>query len=131
MARVLLAYDASPPAQRALQHAAQLLRRPGELTVVNVIPTQSISARLESVTDKQRARQARILHEATASLARRGLATQTIGAAGDPATEILTAAEMTKADVLIVGSDGHRRPLHGSLSSRLVRAARCDVLVVH
>jgi nucleotide-binding universal stress UspA family protein len=62
---VLLAYDASPSAERALQHAADLIRHGGSIGVINVIPIQSISARLETVRDDERARQARILNEAT------------------------------------------------------------------
>jgi nucleotide-binding universal stress UspA family protein len=128
---VLLAYDASPSAERALQHAADLIRHGGSIGVINVIPIQSISARLETVRDDERARQARILNEATASLARRGLTSEVFEAAGDPATEILAAAAATHADVLVVGRGGSRKLLpHGSLSSRIVRGASCDVLVV-
>jgi len=128
---ILLAYDASPSAQRALEHAAELIRHRGNIGVINVIPIQSISARLETVSDDERERQARILREAKATLARRGLTSETFEAAGDPATEILAAADATHADVLVVGRGGQRRLVPGSLSSRLVRAASCDVLVVH
>lgn len=128
---LLLAYDASPPAERALLHAAELVRPDSKVIVINVIPVQSVSARLETVSDKQRARQEKILRDATAQLARRGLTIETIEAAGDPATEILAAAEATNADMIVVGRGGNRRLLHSSLSGRLVRGASCDVLVVH
>jgi nucleotide-binding universal stress UspA family protein len=128
---LLLAYDASPPAERALLHAAELVGQHGKVIVINVIPIQSVSARLETVSDRQRSRQAQILRAATTQLSRRGLASETIEAAGDPATEILAAAEATHADLIVVGRGGHRHLLHGSLSGRLVRGASCDVLVVH
>jgi nucleotide-binding universal stress UspA family protein len=127
----LLAYDASPAAKRALEHAAKLVGRGGELAVVNVIPVQSVSARLQTVSDDQRSRQADILEEARALLARRGIQPRLIDAAGDPVAEILAAAEATGAGTIVVGRGGRRHLLHGSLSSQLVRGAGNDVLVVH
>jgi nucleotide-binding universal stress UspA family protein len=70
---LLLAYDGSPVAKRALEHAATLVGRGGELAVVNVIPVRSVSSRLETVSDDERSRQASILREARAALGRRGI----------------------------------------------------------
>jgi nucleotide-binding universal stress UspA family protein len=128
---LLLAYDGSPAAKRALEHAATLVGRGGELAVVNVIPVQSISSRLQTVTDEERSRQANILHEARAALGRRGIEPQLIEAVGDPLTEILAAAEATNAGTIVVGRSERRHLAHGSLDSRLVRGAKADVLVVH
>jgi nucleotide-binding universal stress UspA family protein len=127
----LLAYDGSPAAKRALEHAAKLVGRGGELAVINVIPVQSVSARLQTVGDDQRKRQTDILREARELLAGRGIQARMIGAAGDPVAEILAAAEATAADTIVVGRAGRRHLLHGSLSARLVRGAGNDVLVVH
>lgn len=100
------------------------------MLVINVIPVQSVSARLETVDDRQRARQAQILCDATIQLARRDRRTRTIEAAGDPVTEILAAADEAKVDMVIVGRSANKHLLHRSVSSRLVREAACDVLVV-
>ena len=127
---LLVAYDGSPVAKRALEHAATLVGRGGELAVVNVIPVQSVSSRLETVTDEERSRQASILREARAALARRGIEPQLIDAVGDPVTEILAAAEATNAMTIVVGRSERRHLAHGSLDSRLVRGAQADVLVV-
>jgi nucleotide-binding universal stress UspA family protein len=126
----LLAYDGSPAAQRALDHAAGLVGPGGELAVVNVIPSQSVSSRLQTVSDRERTQQAAILREAKALLARRGVDAHVIEAVGDPVTEILAAAEASNAETIVVGR-GRRRRLHGSLSARIVRSAGSDVLVVH
>jgi nucleotide-binding universal stress UspA family protein len=128
---LLLAYDGSAVAKRALEHAATLVGRGGEVAVINVIPAQSVSSRLETVSDDERSRQASILHEARAALGRRGIEPQLIEAVGDPVTEILAAAEATNAGTIVVGRSERRHLAHGSLDERLVRGAKADVLVVH
>ncbi|HET6643395.1 MAG TPA: universal stress protein [Gaiellaceae bacterium] len=127
---VLLAYDGSAVAKRALQHAATLVEQGRELAVINVIPAQSVSSRLETVTEEERGRQARILREANGLLARRGIEAQLIEAVGDPATEILAEAEKRNAETIVVGRSEGRHLARGQLDSRLVRSARADVLVV-
>jgi nucleotide-binding universal stress UspA family protein len=129
---MLIAYDGSPAARRALQHAAAAAGAGGVVMVINVIPAQSVSARLETVTDAERERQQRLLGEAQAELARRGVDAERIAAAGDPLREILAAADEHDADIIVVGRNGTKRHLlHSSLSSPLVRRATRDVLVVH
>jgi nucleotide-binding universal stress UspA family protein len=127
---LLLAYDGSPVAKRALEHAAKLVGRGGELAVVNVIPVRSLSSRLETVSENERSRQASILREARAALGRRGIEPRLIEAVGDPVTEILAAAEVMNAGTIVVGRSERRHLAHGSLDSRLVRGAQADVLVV-
>lgn len=128
---LLLAYDGSPVAKRALRHAAMLVGRGGKLAVVHVITVQSVSSRLETVTDEERSRQAGILREARVALSRFGIEPELIEAVGDPATEILAAAEESNAKTIVVGRSERRRLAHGPLDSRLVRTAQADVLVVH
>src|SRR5262245_37317916 len=131
-ALILVAYDGSPEARRALLHAADLVGAGGRLTVVNVISTQSVSARLETVSDQERERQERVLADARSLLSDRGVEMQAIAVAGDPATEIRALVEKSGADILVVGqAQGSRHLIHGSVSTRLVRRAPCDVLVVH
>jgi nucleotide-binding universal stress UspA family protein len=127
----LLAYDGSAAAKRALEHAATLVGRGGDLAVIHVIPSQSISSRLETVSEEERSRQEAILDEAKAELASRGIDPQLIEALGDPTVEIVAAAERTNAGTIIVGRSPRRRLVHEGLASRLVRQARADVLVVH
>jgi nucleotide-binding universal stress UspA family protein len=129
---LLLAYDGSPVAKRALRQAAKVVGRGGRLAVINVIPVQSVSSRLETATDAERSRQASTLREARVALGRFGIEPELIEAVGDPATEILAAAEETKAKTIVVGRSERRHLAHGSLDSRIVRGARAaDVLVVH
>jgi nucleotide-binding universal stress UspA family protein len=130
---MIVAYDGSEAARRALERAARLAGRGSVVDVVNVIPAQSVSSRLVTITDEQDRVQKRLLREAGAVLARSGVRANLIPAAGDPATEILSAADASEADVIVVG---RRRKLRGRrlrepLSTRLSRRTARDVLVVH
>ncbi len=130
---MIVAYDGSEPARRALEHAARLARRGSVVDVINVIPAQSVSSRLVTITDEQVRDQERLLRQAAAVLARSGVRANLIPAAGDPATEILSAADASEAEVIVVGrrrrprGRGLREPLSTSLSRRTSR----DVLIVH
>jgi nucleotide-binding universal stress UspA family protein len=128
--RVLVAYDGSPQAERALVHAATLVRHGGTVRVVNVVPAQGVGARLQTVGDDDRGRQVGVLARARRLLAAHGVHAETIATAGDPAAEILAAAADVGADVVVAGRGKRSHRLHGSVAVRLVRGASCDVLVV-
>jgi nucleotide-binding universal stress UspA family protein len=129
---VLVGYDGSEPAHRALEHAAELVGRSGTVSVINVIKAQSVSSRLVTLTDKERATQNRLLRESERTLRNFGVVATLIPAAGDPAAEILAAAASIDAGVIVIGRRKRSRPhLARSLSNVLVRRAGIDVLVVH
>jgi nucleotide-binding universal stress UspA family protein len=127
----MVAYDGSSTARRALVHAADIVGRSGTVTVVNVIPAQSISARLETVSETQLKRQREILDEARSLLASHGVHSELVAASGQPYAEILGAAERHGAQILVVGRGRRwRHPVGGSLAIRLASRAPRDVLVV-
>jgi nucleotide-binding universal stress UspA family protein len=130
---VLVGYDGSEPAQRALEHAAELVGPRGSVSVINVIRAQSVSSRWVTVTDKEQATQDRLLRESERVLARLGVDANIIAAAGDPATEILTASKSIGAGVIVIGRRKRSTPrlIRTPLSNTLVRRAGIDVLVVH
>ena len=130
--KILVGYDGSEMARRALVHAAQLVGRGGTVGVINVITVQPVSARIESLTDRERSRQRKLLQEAKMLLGEWEVGMTPVKAVGDPATEIRSAAEKSGAAIVVVGrGSGLRRLIHGSVSTRLVRNSPCDVLVVH
>ena len=130
--KILVGYDGSEAARRALVHAAVLVGRGGTLGVINVITTQAVSSRLETVRDGERGQQRKLLQEAKMLLGEWEVQMTPVKAVGDPATEIRAAAEESGAGIVVVGrGSGLRRLIHGSVSTRLVRQAPCDVLVVH
>ena len=130
--KILVGYDGSDASRRALVHAAELVGRGGEVNVINVIAAQPVSSRVGALGDGERRRQRNLLREARSLLRERGVRMGAIQAVGDPTTEIRTAAEESGARVIVVGrGNGVRRLVKGSVSTRLVRHAPCDVLVVH
>jgi nucleotide-binding universal stress UspA family protein len=130
--RILVGYDGSDVSRRALVHAAELVGRGGEVDVINVIAAQPVSSRVDGFGDGERRRQRNLLREARSLLRERDVRMGAVRAVGDPTTEIRAAAENSGARVIVVGrGSGLRRLLNGSVSTRLIRQAPCDVLVVH
>jgi nucleotide-binding universal stress UspA family protein len=130
--KILVGYDGSDMARRALVRAAELVGRGGTVGVINVITVQPVSARIETLSDRERSRQRKLLQEAEMVLGEWDVGMTPVKAVGDPATEIRTAAAESGAGIVVVGrGSGVRRLVHGSVSTRLVRQAPCDVLVVH
>ena len=129
--RVMVAYDGSPAARRALVHAADIVGRTGSVDVVNVIPAQSVGSRLETVSDAQLEQQEAILAEADAVLASHGVDAELVATCGDPYTEILATAERREIQILVVGRGRRwRHILGGSLAIQLAGRSQRDVLVV-
>jgi nucleotide-binding universal stress UspA family protein len=131
--RILVAYDGSERSRRALEWTSRFPAP--EVTVINVVPTLGGSEPIADAADPasgpevQRAR----LQEAAAILSGIGVTPKTIAAAGNPAEEIIRAAEAGAFDLVSLGAQGQNaieRFLLGSVSARVARYAPCPVLVV-
>ena len=75
----------------------------------------------------------RLVADAAARTAAGGVEVETHVRAGDPADALIDVAEAQGADVIVVGSKGLASParfLLGSVPSKVVHHAPCDVLVV-
>jgi nucleotide-binding universal stress UspA family protein len=134
---IVVGYDGSEHADRALDRAVQLAGTGAQLVVVS-------SARLETGGAHPRgsaspvdpgAEEAAIqaLDKARARLNEKGVEGRTLEAHGDAADVLVREAEAVGADLIIVGTRGHnaaQRALLGSVSTRVVHHAHCDVLVV-
>ncbi len=134
MTSVLLAYDGSEPAQRAVRAVVDLVREGDVVTVVAVaegLPLVGHASGLRSAAqEEERARQ---LDEAVATLAEHGIASTAAPRHGDPATAILDEADRRDAGLIVLGTRGlgdAERWLLGSVSTKVVHHARCSVLVV-
>jgi nucleotide-binding universal stress UspA family protein len=113
--KILVGYDGSEGARRALDRAAELLGYGTSLSVVHVVPSYGSS------------NGHRFLDEARIRLNDRLLSAQTLERSGDPTEELVRAAQELHADLIVIG-DGELGP--GSVGARLIRQAPCDVLVV-
>lgn len=130
--RLLLAYDGSDPARRALERVADLAGL-ADVTILTVFPTTftSLGPVPPPAEDVEKARGR--LGDATELLQSRGVHARGEEALGDPAQQILEETRRREVDLVVVGSHGKRfaeRILVGSVSSKVVAHARCDVLVV-
>ena len=128
---VLVAYDGSSAARRALAHTAELANGDARISVVNVMHESGVSARLEPPAERRR--QDEILGDAERYLADCGIQGRMLARVGDnTAHQILRAADEVAADVVVVARRrGPAAHVLGSTSSRIVHSANCDVLVVH
>lgn len=128
---IMVAYDGSATARRALVHAADIVGRDGTVVVVNVVPVHAVSSRLQTISPAQCTHQEALLGEAQAILRSHGVHADLVAAFGDPRTEILSAAQQRRMSIVAVGRGRRWRRLGGrSLALRLAARAETDVLVV-
>ena len=116
--RIVLGYDGSEGARRALERTAELTGYGSHVTVVTVATSANGWSQ-------------RLLEEARARLARQLVATDLRAAVGEPAEELVAVAGEIDADILVVGGSGTPGPVLGSVAGQVAAAATCDVLVVN
>jgi len=150
---IVVGYDGTAPAEKALRRAAEYARAfAARVVVVSVaapLPLPEVGAtgafgllpystypashadqgaeRDEQLWEQHRARVQALFAEA-------GLHAEFAGVAGGPAEELIDAAEQHRAELIIVGTREPgflERLLGGSVSQEVARRAHCDVLVVH
>ena len=118
--RIIVGFDGSEGARRALDAGVELLGYGSTLTVVSVGRDGDHGVR-EVLAD---------VHDALLS---RLITAEYVARIGDAAEELVRAASELNADLLIVGRRGGAdapRIEPGSVSADVVRRAPCDVLVV-
>jgi nucleotide-binding universal stress UspA family protein len=136
--RALVATDFGAAAERALELALRLVAPGATVDVVNAVaipifvaaPLHAVA--VQSLGELQVAAR-RLGADLVARHARRGVALRFIDDVGDPRDSILTRLEEQPYDLLATGTHTRRgadRLLLGSVSTALVRHAKCSVLVV-
>src|SRR5579883_1234297 len=132
--RILLATDGSPHALRAAAWTARMARecRDVDVVVVHVghLPALALGGVVEGLERAGRAILDRTVREAFPEGTAR---VTTVYRTGEPAGEIVRAAEELRADLIVVGSRGLGQIgglILGSVSERVLHGARCPVLVV-
>jgi nucleotide-binding universal stress UspA family protein len=118
--RIVVGFDGTEGARRALDAASQLMGYGSTMTVVRVRGDGPHDGRdpLDAARDL---------------LIERLISARYEGRVGDPADEIVGVARDLDADVIVVGRRGPRERNGagpGSVSADVVRHAACDVLVV-
>ena len=134
---ILVAYDASPQAQRATELAFSLAEAMGsKLLIFAVIrpPEPAARAELNAVLDDAREHYLQSFTQLQEKAKLRGVDLATEIEIGHPAEHIVHRAEQTQTSLIIMGRRGissFQRWMLGSISERVLRYAHCPVMVVH
>jgi nucleotide-binding universal stress UspA family protein len=131
--KIVVGYDGSAAAKRALERAAALASYPSHVVVIAVaVPYPRSGITIPANRDPEEfRRRADDLDVARRFLSSRGILAETHQARGNPAEMLVDASK--DADLVTVGSASLtrlQRLVLGSVSSQVVRDAACDVLVV-
>jgi nucleotide-binding universal stress UspA family protein len=139
-ARLLVPLDGSAEANAALPYATALATPGTEITLVTVLPGdvdvlglggELASGEPRPGDDAYKARDA--LERVAAGLRQSGHSVKTVVMAGDPAANILEAAEGVGATMIVMATRGRGtlgRLLHGSVADTVAREAKVPVFVV-
>ena len=130
---VLLAYDGSDGARRALATVAALHHEGDVVTIVTSaegVPLFGHAGTLPSPEQEEERHRDAI--EAQTALAEQSIEAAVVEWHGDPATAILDEADKEGADLIVMGTRGistAERWLVGSVSTKVLHHAHCSVLV--
>src|SRR6266545_224199 len=134
---ILVAWDGSTHAKRALGEAVDLARTQGaRLTLLTVaIPIPGwVSPYVPGVSEAELTRVAEHIAEQGEQLIPDGIAFSTRTAAGHAGIELLRRAEAAHHDLIVMGSRGRgavRSAVLGSISHYVLNHAHIPVLIVH
>jgi len=131
MKNILVAYDGSEPARRALETGIELVKQlDGSLGIVSVIPVHPGRLGLNPWDDKTT--HDRQLDDARRLAASRGVVPEILEPFGEPADAIERVAEAGHFDTIVVGSRGLNwlsRIVMGSVSDHLATHATATVVI--
>ena len=136
MKTIVLGYDETPAAERALARAAEQAKAFGASVIVtSVARAGELTPRGSGIdpTDPPELHSEQLDH-AKGKLAELGVEAETVAAIGHAAKSIVELAEERDADLIIVGTrelGAFERMLGTSVSEGVLHRAHCDVLIVH
>src|SRR6266508_3683522 len=106
MRKIIVGYDGSESAHRALLRVAELVQNGTAVTVMSAVPLNAGSLGPELPEPSEVAEHARQLAEALERLKASGITARAIEAEGNPADVILEEARKSGADLVVVGTGG-------------------------
>src|SRR5271157_119254 len=135
--RILVAFDASPHAEHALDVALSMAGdMKAKLYVVAVIrpPEPAESAEFNAVLEDTRERYERCFAPLRERARQKEIELETDIVVGHPAEQILHRADAIQASLIVLGKRSHtilHRWMLGSNSERVLKYAHCPVMIVH
>lgn len=136
MKTIVLGYDSSSEARRALDRAEELARAlAARVLVMSVAPVMSFTGRgigpYDPADPPERHRA--LAKDAASRLAEHGVDAKPVTGLGDPAEALIELAKVERADLIVLGMSHHPHiaRVFGGVSEDVVHHARCDVLLVH
>lgn len=132
MRKIIVGYDGSESAQRALLRLVERVHNGTSVTVISSVPLDVGSLGPELPEPSDVAEHAQQLEEALELLKTNGIKVRGIEV-GNPADVILEEARKVGAGLVVVGTGGKNaveRFVLGSVSDKVAHRAPCDVLVV-
>lgn len=133
MANILLAYDDSNEAKKALFHAKNLIDENDELIIATVIPELEDKAFAKVAEDMKISEARRILKEVIVELKKEGLKAKSVVKKGDVAEIILQIGNEYECKLIVIGYKGVSkigRFSLGSVVDKISRHANRPVLVI-
>ena len=131
--KILAPTDFSVLSAEGMRYACQLAKEnAAELVVLNVAVVDETNAVDKREVDEHRARLDQFANEVLGQSAK-GLRMRKVVAGGQPFSAIIDCADSERADLIVISSHGRTglsRMLIGSVTDKLLRGARCPVLVV-
>ena len=135
--RILVAFDASPHAEHALNVALSMAAdMKAKLFVVSVIrpPEPAESAEFNAVLEDGRERFETSFAPLRERARQKDIELETDIVLGHPAEQIIHKADTIQASLIVMGKRSHtilHRWMLGSNSERVLRYAHCPVMIVH
>lgn len=135
MGEILVAYDDSELARKALARACELMKEGDEIIILYVIPTPLIQefASIEPEQTVSRARE--VVNREVTALQKRGIKAIAVVREGNIGDEIIRFSKDLDCDLIIMGSRGKGQDtvspfVLGSVTEKVVRGSACPVLIV-
>ncbi|MGA3068637.1 MAG: universal stress protein [Terracidiphilus sp.] len=135
--RILVAFDASPHAEHALDVALSMAGdMKAKLFVLAVIrpPEPAESAEFNAVLEDSRERYERSFAPIRERASQKDIELETEIVVGHPAEQIIHRADTIQASLIVMGKRSHtilHRWMLGSNSERVLKYAHCPVMIVH
>ena len=132
MKHILVGFDGSPNACRALEEALDVARPDTRITVVAAAQAPAPPGQVPPVWAEGLERRQSELEDARRRLAEMGRDAEVVAVLGAPADVLVEEAEKRGADLIVVGRrglSGAERLVMGSVSSKVARTAPCSVLI--